>query len=88
MRKSPANCSAEVPREARRRAGLGLSFARRRARCSRPDRGQLRGIRNMIEERRYCVDILTQTRAPMPRFRRVRAEHPRGPPAHLRAGAR
>jgi DNA-binding FrmR family transcriptional regulator len=25
--------------------------------------GQLKGIRKMIEDRRYCVDILTQTKA-------------------------
>lgn len=25
--------------------------------------GQIRGIRRMIEERRYCVDILTQLKA-------------------------
>ena len=25
--------------------------------------GQLEGVRRMIEERRYCLDILTQTRA-------------------------
>ena len=25
--------------------------------------GQIKGIRKMIEDRRYCVDILTQTKA-------------------------
>ena len=33
--------------------------------------GQIRGIRKMIEERRYCVDILTQTRAAHAAMRRV-----------------
>ena len=33
--------------------------------------GQVRGIRKMIEERRYCIDILTQTRAAHAAIRRV-----------------
>lgn len=33
--------------------------------CSRLNRieGQVRGIKNMVEEERYCVDILTQVSA-------------------------
>ena len=36
-----------------------------RSQISRVNRiaGQIGGIRNMIEERRYCMDILAQTRA-------------------------
>lgn len=33
--------------------------------------GQVRGIRGMINERRYCVDILTQLRAVHSALRRV-----------------
>lgn len=33
--------------------------------------GQLRGIQKMIEDRRYCVDILTQTRSIHAALRRV-----------------
>lgn len=33
--------------------------------------GQIRGIRGMIQEGRYCIDILTQTRAAHAALRRV-----------------
>ncbi len=40
------------------------------ARLSRIE-GQIRGIRKMVEEDRYCVDILTQTRAVVAALRGV-----------------
>ncbi len=40
------------------------------ARLSRIE-GQIRGIRNMVDEDRYCVDILTQTRAVVAALRGV-----------------
>ena len=33
--------------------------------------GQVRGIKKMVEDRRYCVDILTQTKAVTAALRRV-----------------
>ncbi len=33
--------------------------------------GQIRGINNMIVEERYCIDILTQTRAVVAAIRKV-----------------
>lgn len=33
--------------------------------------GQIRGIRKMVEEDRYCVDVLTQTRAVVAALRGV-----------------
>lgn len=36
--------------------------------------GQIRGVRKMIEERRYCLDILAQTRAVQSALRAVEAE--------------
>lgn len=33
--------------------------------------GQVKGIRRMVEERRYCIDILTQTKAVVSALRRV-----------------
>jgi len=33
--------------------------------------GQVKGIRKMIENRRYCVDILTQTKAAISAIRKV-----------------
>ncbi len=40
------------------------------ARLSRIE-GQIRGIRKMVDEDRYCVDILTQTRAVVAALRGV-----------------
>lgn len=36
--------------------------------------GQVRGIARMIEEERYCIDILTQIRAVQAALRRVEGE--------------
>jgi DNA-binding FrmR family transcriptional regulator len=36
--------------------------------------GQIRGVANMIEERRYCVDILTQLKAAQAALRSVEKE--------------
>lgn len=36
--------------------------------------GQVRGITRMVEERRYCIEILTQLRAARAALRRVEAE--------------
>ncbi|MBS1963237.1 MAG: metal-sensitive transcriptional regulator [Bdellovibrionales bacterium] len=36
--------------------------------------GQIRGVANMIEERRYCVDILTQLKAAQAALRSVETE--------------
>ena len=44
--------------------------------------GQIRGVSKMIEERRYCVDILTQLKAVQAAIRSVEAEVQEG---HIRA---
>ena len=44
-----------------------------RARLSRIE-GQVRGIARMIEEDRYCIDVLTQLRAVRAALRRVEDE--------------
>ena len=36
--------------------------------------GQIRGIQHMIEERRYCIDIITQIRSIMGALHRVEDE--------------
>lgn len=43
--------------------------------------GQIRGVAQMIEDRRYCVDILTQLKAAQSALRNVEAEVMQ---AHLR----
>ena len=36
--------------------------------------GQVRGVQNMVEEDRYCIDVLTQLRAVHAALRRVEEE--------------
>ena len=37
----------------------------------RKDEGQVRGIQNMIEERRYCMDLLSQIKAVTGALRKI-----------------
>lgn len=50
-----------------------LPHARQLGRLRRIE-GQVRGITRMVEEGRYCVDILTQLRAVHAALRKVEAE--------------
>ena len=50
--------------------------------------GQVRGLQQMIEEERYCIDILTQIAATPRRARRGCAQDPRGSRPALRARGR
>src|SRR3954453_14012413 len=59
--------------------GVGLQAMRPEAKRSCGDRlkrieGQVRGIARMIEEDRYCIDVLTQLRAVRAALRRVEDE--------------
>ena len=56
------------------------------ARLSRIE-GQVRGVARMIEEDRYCIDVLTQIRAVRAALDKVEQETLQRPPAALR-GAR
>ena len=49
--------------------------------------GQVRGITRMVEEQRYCVDILTQTRAARAALRRIEERILREHVEHCVAGA-
>ena len=49
--------------------------------------GQVRGIARMIEEDRYCIDVLTQVRAVRAALRRVEDEVLNDHVAHCVAGA-
>jgi DNA-binding FrmR family transcriptional regulator len=56
------------------------------ARLSRIE-GQVRGVRRMVEEDRYCIDILIQTQAIKAALKRVEAEILKGHAAHCVAHA-
>lgn len=49
--------------------------------------GQLEGVRRMIEDRRYCIDILTQTRAVTAALRSLESAILRGHMKHCLHGA-
>jgi DNA-binding FrmR family transcriptional regulator len=57
---STANCACEAVGEGRKAAGVdpGLKAANRRR--LRRIEGQVRGLQKMVEEDRYCADIITQ----------------------------
>jgi DNA-binding FrmR family transcriptional regulator len=45
--------------------------------------GHLSGIRKMVEEDRYCVDVLRQTFAVRRAIEKTGGPHPGQPPPHL-----
>lgn len=49
--------------------------------------GQVRGVARMVEEDRYCIDILTQTQALRAALTKVEAELLRGHVDHCVRGA-
>lgn len=49
--------------------------------------GQVRGVARMVEEDRYCIDILTQTQAIRAALAKVEAELLRGHVDHCVRGA-
>ena len=49
--------------------------------------GQVRGVSRMVEDDRYCIDILTQTRAIRAALARVEAELLKGHLGHCIEGA-
>ena len=46
--------------------------------------GHLQGVRRMIEDDKYCVDVLKQTYAVRRAIEKLEALHPREPPPGLR----
>jgi DNA-binding FrmR family transcriptional regulator len=49
--------------------------------------GQVRGVSRMVEEGRYCIDILTQVRAARAALARVESELLKGHLSHCIEGA-
>lgn len=49
--------------------------------------GQVRGVRRMVEEERYCIDVLNQIQAVKAALRRVEEEVLKGHAAHCVAHA-
>jgi len=59
-----ASCGCGVPRtsggEARKAAGVDEAVKARNLRRLRRIEGQVRGLQRMVDDERYCADILTQ----------------------------
>ena len=48
--------------------------------------GQVRGVARMVEDDRYCIDILTQLQAARAALAQVETETAEGPPGPLHRG--
>ena len=57
----PASCGCAVPgEEGRRAAGVDPELKDRALKRLRRIEGQVRGLQRMVEEERYCADIMVQ----------------------------
>ena len=56
----PASCSCEIPQEGRKAAGVDAGIKTANLKRLRRIEGQIRGLQRMVEEDRYCPDIITQ----------------------------
>lgn len=61
-KKCPACASGGAPRAERTKHREGEEYKKLIARLNRIE-GQVRGIKNMVEEDRYCIDIINQVAA-------------------------
>jgi len=59
-RASLANCACEAGRGARKAAGVDPELKDANRKRLRRIEGQIRGLQRMVEEDRYCADIITQ----------------------------
>ena len=57
---SPANCACETGAGGRKAAGVDPGLKDANQNRLRRIEGQIRGLQKMVEEDRYCADIITQ----------------------------
>ena len=57
---SPAPCGCDVSDDGRRAAGVDPDIKAANLRRLRRIEGQVRGLQKMVNEDRYCADIMTQ----------------------------
>ena len=55
-----AGCGCGTPGEERRAAGTDPAAKERNLKRLRRIEGQVRGLQRMVEEERYCADVMTQ----------------------------
>jgi DNA-binding FrmR family transcriptional regulator len=59
-RRSIANCACETGAQGRKAAGVDPLLKEANRKRLRRIEGQVRGLQKMVEEDRYCADIITQ----------------------------
>ncbi len=74
MRKKPAACGCGTDADARKAAAVDPEIKQATLRRLRRIEGQVRGLQRMVEEERYCADILTQLSSVQEALRAVSRE--------------
>jgi len=92
MKKQEAFCGCEVPAAGRKAIGVDPEIKASNLRRLSRIEGQIRGIERMIEEDRYCADILMQVSSAQEALRSVARSLMRNHLAHcashaIRAGS-
>ena len=89
MTDEPARCGCEVQDEsgARKAVGVDPEIKDRNLKRLRRIEGQVRGLQRMVEEDRYCADILTQIASVHEALRSVGRELMRNHLKHCAASA-
>ena len=83
----PASCGCAVNGAARKAAGVDADIKERNRKRLRRIEGQVRGLQKMVEEDRYCADILTQISSVHEALRAVGRELMRNHLKHCAASA-
>lgn len=83
----PASCGCAVHAAARKAVGVDADIKERNRKRLRRIEGQVRGLQKMVEEDRYCADILTQISSVHEALRAVGRELMRNHLKHCAASA-
>ena len=88
MKRPAATCGCETPLETGRHAvGVDLDVKERNLRRLKRIEGQVRGLQRMVDEERYCADILTQVSSVQEALRAVGRELMRNHLKHCASAA-
>ena len=60
LRRVPARCACGPPGESRKATAVDPEIKERNLKRLRRIEGQVRGLQKMVEDERYCADVLTQ----------------------------
>lgn len=85
--KDGCGCGCEVDATGRKAVGVDPEIKARNLNRLKRIEGQVRGLQKMVEEERYCADILTQISSVQEALRSVSRELMRNHLKHCAAGA-